>query len=222
MISKFAGICVVLNIFSWAAWILNISVNRSYLIIWLTKSGGVLLNKINSIAPINWFQCGYQIMARANTKIGDVFSVKIEASYKKYFQLVAFDLTQLNSDVIRAFKKACPVNAHPDLSEIVNGEVEFYAHCVTKLGLKMDYWKSVGNISNIGNFDNVLFRSSGDNPQTRVSQNWWIWKINEEQRPVGKLTGENRKAEIGSVIPPDSIVYRMQTGKYDFVYPDFE
>ena len=161
-------------------------------------------------------------MARANTKIGDVFSVKIDERYKKYFQLVAFDLTQLNSDVIRAFKKVCPVNAHPDLSEIVNGEVEFYAHCVTKLGLKMGYWKSVGNISNIGNFDNVLFRSSGDNPQTRVSQNWWIWKINEEQRPVGKLTGENRKAEIGSVIPPDSIVYRMQTGKYDFVYPDFE
>lgn len=161
-------------------------------------------------------------MARANTKIGDVFSVKIDDSSKKYFQYIVSDLTQLNSDVIRAFKKVYPLNANPDLSEIVNGEVEFYAHCVTKLGLKMGYWESVGNISNVGNFDNVLFRSSGDNPQTRVSQNWWIWKINEEQKPVGKLQGENRKSEIGSVIPPDSIVHRMQTGKYDFVYPEFE
>lgn len=161
-------------------------------------------------------------MARANTKIGDVFSVKIDESSKKYFQYIISDLTQLNSDVIRAFKKIYPINTNPDLSEIVNGEVDFYAHCVTKLGLKMGYWESVGNISNVGNFDNVLFRSSGDNPQTRVSENWWVWKINEEQKPVGKLAGENRKAEIGSVIPPDSIVHRMQTGKYDFVYPDPE
>lgn len=158
----------------------------------------------------------------ANTKIGDVFKVKIDNNSNKYFQYIISDLTQLNSDVIRAFKKAYPININPDLSEIVNGEVEFYAHCVTKLGLKMKYWESVGNNNNVGSFDNVLFRCSGDNPQIKVSDNWWIWKINEEQKPVGKLEGENRKAEIGSVIPPDSIVHRMQTGKYDFVYPGYE
>lgn len=163
-------------------------------------------------------------MARTNTKIGDVFSVKIDNSNRKYFQLVAFDLTQLNSDVIRAFKKVYPINVKPGLSEIVNGEVEFYAHCVTKLGLKMGYWESVGNIGDVGSFENVLFKSSSDdgNPKIKVSQNWWIWKINEEQKKVGKLEGVNRSAEVGSVIPPDSIVHRMQTGKYDFVYPDFE
>lgn len=57
----------------------------------------------------------YQIMARINTKIGDVFSVKIDNN-KKYFQYIVSDLTQLNSDVIRAFKKVYPINAHPDLS----------------------------------------------------------------------------------------------------------
>ena len=44
-------------------------------------------------------------MARISTKIGDVFSVKVDENNKKYFQLVAFDLTQLNSNAIRAFKK---------------------------------------------------------------------------------------------------------------------
>jgi hypothetical protein len=161
-------------------------------------------------------------MAKTNTKIGEVFSVKIDAKSKKYFQYIISDLTQLNSDVIRVFKKVYPINVNPDLSEIVNGEVDFYAHCVTKLGLKMNYWESVGNISNVGNFDNVLFRSSADNPQMKLSHNWWVWKINEEQKPVGKLKGENRKAEIGSVIPPDSIVHRMKTGEYDFAYPDYE
>lgn len=160
-------------------------------------------------------------MARANTKIGDVFSVKIDTTSKKYLQYIVSDLTQLNSDVIRAFKKVYPLNANPDLSEIVNGAVDFYAHCVTKLGLKMGYCEKIGNLADVGEF-NVLFRSSGDNPQTKISKNWWIWKVNEEQKQVGKLEGENQKAEIGSVIPPDSIVHRMQTGKYDFVYPEFE
>lgn len=49
-----------------------------------------------------------------------------------------------------------------------------------------------------------------------------FYEPNEEQKSVGKLEGQDQKAEIGSIIPPDSIVHRMQTGKYDFVYPDFE
>ena len=79
---------------------------------------------------------------RANTRIGDVFSVKIDEGNKKYFQLIAFDLTQLNSDVVRAFKQVYPMSANPALSEIVKGHVEFYAHCVTKVGLKMNFWES--------------------------------------------------------------------------------
>ncbi|MDR1181545.1 MAG: hypothetical protein LBL13_06175 [Bacteroidales bacterium] len=39
---------------------------------------------------------------------------------------------------------------------------------------------------------------------------------------VGKLNGENRKAEIGVVINPTSIVHRLRTGEYDIFYPDFE
>lgn len=161
-------------------------------------------------------------MARGNTKIGDVFSVNINEVEKKYFQYIVNDLTQLNSDVIRAFSQVYPIRDNPDLVDIVKDEVDFYAHCVTKLGLKMGYWQIVGNISNVGNYDNVLFKSSGDSPQVKVSSNWWVWKINGGQKRVDKLEGEDRRAEIGSVIPPDSIVHRMRTGRYDFVYPAFE
>ena len=170
----------------------------------------------------------YQIMARANTKIGDVFLVKIDGSSKKYFQYIVSDLTQLNSDVIRVFKKVYPINANPDLSEIVSREAEFYAHCVTKLGLKMGYWESIGNISDVGEIDHILFRDTNDagskpGEQIKISHKWYVWKINDNDfTRVGKLEGENRKAEIGIVISLDSIVNRMQMGKYDFVYPEFE
>jgi len=167
-------------------------------------------------------------MARVNTKIGDLFSVKIDDSNKKYFQLIAFDLTQLNSDVIRAFKEVYPITAIPEMSEIVNGEVEFYAHCVTKSGVKLGYWEKFGNTLNIGNTTNIVFRDTNDcgskpGEQIKVSNKWYIWRINDEKfTRVGKLEGENRKAEIGVVISPDRIVHRIKTGKYDFVYPDFE
>lgn len=160
-------------------------------------------------------------MKRIHTKIGDVFVVKLENGRKKYFQLVVFDLTQLNSDVIRVFKTSYSEDNNCNLSEIINDEVDFYAHCVTKWGIQLGFWEKVGKSLEVGNND-VLFRSSSDDPKTKISDNWWIWKVNEQQQYVGKLEGENRLAEIGSIIPSDSIVYRINTGKYDFVYPEFE
>jgi hypothetical protein len=168
-------------------------------------------------------------MGRIYTKIGDIFFVKINESDKKYFQLIAFDLTQLNSDVIRVFNKIYPINTNPDLSIIVNDEIDFHAHCVTKLGLKMNLWWKIGNINKIGNIENVIFRDTNDygkkigEEPIKISHNWYIWKINDENfTRVGKLTGKNRKAEIGIIINPQSIVYRIRTGKYNFFYPDFE
>ncbi len=166
---------------------------------------------------------------RVVTKIGDVFSVKIDADTKKYFQLIAFDLTQLNSDVIRAFKKKYPINADPHLDEIVEGEVEFYAHCVANWGVKMGLWEKVGKSGDIGRLDHILFRDTEDygckegEAPIRVSNRWYVWRIGCGFRDVGKLKGENRKADIGLVINPESIVHRMRTGEYDLpFYPGFE
>lgn len=168
-------------------------------------------------------------MKRKNTKIGDIFAVKLDNGSKKYFQLIAFDLIQLNSDVIRVFKKSYSVNDDIDLLEIINDEVDFYAHCVTKLGVKMGLWEVIGNVSEIGDISNIVFRNTNDygakvnEEKIKISEKWYIWHINDEDfTRVGKLEGENRKAEIGVVINPYSIVERIKTGKYDFVYPEFE
>ncbi|WP_336040832.1 Imm26 family immunity protein [Acinetobacter dispersus] len=168
-------------------------------------------------------------MARANTKIGDVFSVKLDEGSKKYFQLIAFDLTQLNSDVIRVFNKVYSQDENPNLFEIVSGEIDFYAHCVTKFGLKMNLWEKVGNISEVGDISKVLFRDTNDygskvgEEKIKISEKWYVWHINDHEfTRVGKLKGENRKAEIGIVVTPYDIVERIKTGKYDFVYPEFE
>jgi hypothetical protein len=165
-------------------------------------------------------------MARVNTKIGDVFSVKINDQSKKYFQLIAFDLTQLNSDVIRAFKKIYPIGADADISEITKGEVEFYAHCVTKAGVKMQLWEKVGDLTDVGNLSNILFRESDDYGRSPgksvVSENWYVWKINDDSfTKVGKLTGENINAHIGLVFNPAGILELLKGNKYPIYYPNF-
>ena len=168
-------------------------------------------------------------MTKAITKIGDIFSVNLDHSNKKYFQLIAFDLTQLNSDVIRAFKEIYPLNANPDLSEIVNGKVEFCAHCVTKLGLKMNLWQSVGNTTEIGSTRDILFRDTNDyglkvgGKPINISNNWYVWRINDKDfTRVGKLEGENRTAEIGIVINPLGIIELLKGNRYPVNYPEFE
>lgn len=166
---------------------------------------------------------------RVTTKIGDIFSVRVDGKYTKYFQLIAFDLTQLNSDVIRAFKAKYPSSRSFDPTEIIDGEVEFYAHCVTKLGMKLGYWEKAGKSNNIGSLNHILFRGTPDyghkqgDELIKLSNRWYVWHINDDGfTRVGKLEGENRKAEIGVVMDPESIVHRMKTGEYDGFYPDFE
>ena len=164
-------------------------------------------------------------MKRVVTKIGDVFSVKLDDNRTKYFQLVAFDLSQLNSDVIRAFKTVYPLDEKPNLSEIVNGEVEFYAHCGASIGVKLLLWEKVGHVSEIGDTNKILFRDTDDCGNGKPyfkSTDWYVWHINEDFKYVGKLKGENRKAEIGIVVSPYGIVDRIKTGKYNIAYPIFE
>lgn len=165
---------------------------------------------------------------RVVTKIGDIFSVKVSEEKKKYFQLIAFDLTQLNSDVIRAFEREYAIDENPDFSEVVKGEVQFYAHCVASLGVKLGCWEKVGKSNDLGELDSILFRDTNDygvwidGGPIKISNNWYVWNIGGEFTDVGKLQGNYRKAEIGVVVNPYDIVERMKTGRYSFFYPDFE
>lgn len=160
-------------------------------------------------------------MPRIRTKVGDVFSVPLGDGRKKYFQYVANDLTQLNSDVIRAFAKRYPIEAAPDLREVVKDDVDFYAHVVIKWGIEMGLWEKAGTEPYSERLD-VLFRASKDyGKQMERSYNWRVWKINEKFQEIGKLEGDHQKAEIGIVVAPPDLVQRMRTGEYDFVYPGY-
>ncbi|OAV76272.1 hypothetical protein Barb7_00020 [Bacteroidales bacterium Barb7] len=163
----------------------------------------------------------FKIKRVKNTKTGDVFSVPVGDNSKRYIQYIVSDFYQLNSDVIRAFKKVYPADASPALSEIVNDEVDFYSHCATKAGIKLGFWECVGNIEDVGSFDQIFFRCTDDDGYGFVSHGWFVWKVgDEEPKSVGKLDDKTRKAEYGEVFQSKRIVDRLKTGFYSCVHPD--
>ncbi|TGD56531.1 Imm26 family immunity protein [Flavobacterium humi] len=161
-------------------------------------------------------------------KKGDIFSVQISENTKRYFQYIENDLTQLNSDVVRIFKKVYSISDKSELSEIVNDEVDFYAHCVIKFGIKMKLWEKVGNVTFNEKVD-VIFRGTNDygtkvgEEPIKISNNWYVWRTNDADfTKVGKLSDENKKSYIGLVFNPAGLVELIKGNRYPINYPDFE
>ena len=145
------------------------------------------------------------------TKIGDVFEVKISDTEKKYMQYVVSDLTELNSDVVRGFKKTYGVHENPKIEEIVSDDVDFYAHCDSRFGIKTALWTLYGNSQDIGDASSILFRDTSDHGNV-MSYNWYVWHPNEEHLHVSVDSELLRKSHIGGVFPSKMIYERIKNG----------
>ena len=146
---------------------------------------------------------------RVVTKIGDIFSIPINEKEKRYMQLIAYDLTQLNSDVVRIFEKKYSLESKPDTETVIKDNVIVYVHCSTSFGVKLNFWEKVDKNDNIGNIRDIIFTDTNDyghkqgEEPIKLSHNWHIWRIGDDKfTKVGKLEGENRKAYMGLVINP--------------------
>ena len=166
---------------------------------------------------------------RVLTKIGDIFSIPINKKEKRYMQLIAFDLTQLNSDVVRIFEKKYAIEDNPDMESIIEDNVLVCAHCVTKFGVQRDLWEKVGKSPDVGNIREIIFKGTSDyghkqgEEPIKLSYNWHIWRIGDENfTNVRNLEDENRKAYMGLVINPLGIVELAKGNKYPLNYPAFE
>lgn len=155
--------------------------------------------------------------------IGDVFEVRLDTLVVGFFQYVARDSSQLNSHVVRAFERQYKETDVPSVSQIVREKVDFYAHVFLSVGVKQKIWRKVASGNIIGEVD-VLFRDSNDygKSKRKTSNDWYVWRIDGPYQQIGALRDDCRNAEIGVVVPPDSLVYRMRNGSYDFFYPDPE
>lgn len=167
-------------------------------------------------------QAGVHPTVRSKIVIGDVFEVLLDASSRRVFQYIADDATQLHSNVVRIFRQVYRVDEVLDPHGVILGDVEFHAHVLLPIGVKLKSWTKCGNAP-VPRDLKVRFRDSSDygNPNVKVSKDWFVWEIDGRHRDVGSSESELRNADIGVVVPPDSLVHRLRTGRYDFFYPDY-
>ncbi len=157
-------------------------------------------------------------------KIGDIFEVPLEDGTKGYFQFISLDETQLNSEVIRAFNSKYDMSCTPDLNRVVEDNVYFYMHVVIKFGIKEGLWTKVGNVPLENNFELPFFRMSwdyGKKPKVEVSHNWCVWQVNTPIVNVGELSDIQKKYDLGEVMIPDKIPYKMCYRKDKYFYPSY-
>ncbi len=166
---------------------------------------------------------------RIVTKIGDVYCVEVDKEYKRFFQYFCDDMEQLNSSVIRVFKKRYSMDYNPNVEEIVSDEVDFYTHTIIRYGIEWGYWYKVGKSN--GEFEEEIkiplfgscFDMSYENSQCRKvdpNTNWYIWNINQPETKIGILPEKLRDiVEPGSVFPEVEIMDRLKYGYFRYTSP---
>ena len=142
---------------------------------------------------------------RVYVRLGDIFCVEAD-DFKCYFQYITRDKSQLNSQVIRVFKQHYPLDYIPNMDEIVNGKIEFYAHTILQAGLHFNAWYKIGSHKQVGNINNIMFRWFSDGCFSHIikSYKWYIWKINEPSVFVGEMTDEYRTFDLGLIFSYES------------------
>ncbi len=151
----------------------------------------------------------------ARIKKGDIFKI---TDTQKYFQFVVKDKSCLNGDVIRCFN----VNEELlDLSSLTDFDVIFWTHTYISNGMKLNYWKLVGNKPIEKNILLPFFKSTDDvYSETQISKKWFIWKPNEERQFIGKQNNKTKHYPIGGVFQPPFIKEWAQNGTFDMKVPD--
>lgn len=165
-------------------------------------------------------------MKRVVIKKGDILSVPMSDGTLRYLQYIGDDMSQLNSRVIRIFEGKFTADTEMKPDDIVKLKIDFYAHIYAiSDGVRDLGWKKIGKSIEVGEEKDALFRDPGDpDTKAKVSKLWYVWHMNQESREhVSPLVKEEHKsADVGSVLPPEWIIEKMETGAYDLFYPNFE
>ena len=160
-------------------------------------------------------------MRTPQPRIGDIFEIPITTQTKRYMQFILVDSSCLGGWCIRVFKKEYHIEDKPSMEDVVSDKVDFY--CLTYAigkGVLDGLWIKAGKSKELGSFDDIIFKQ-----KDIVFGGWRIWKANQEVKRYKTLPKKFVKGSRGALIPPSSVVKRIQTGRWmdvPNVYDDYK
>ncbi len=105
----------------------------------------------------------------------------------------------------------------PNMDEIVQDEVYFYAHGILSRGIRAGSWYKVGKNADVGDVNKIMFRDTEDSLSIsfcRKSSKWYVWHIGGPTSDIGRLTKETRKIDLGYIWNNTNIIAKIKTGKF--------
>lgn len=156
------------------------------------------------------------------SKIGDIYVVK-DNEHDRYFQLIAIDSTELNSDVIAIFKLKTKGRASATPTDITTSGIEFCVHTTVSAGVRQGLWKKIGT-ADVGEYSKVLFKgvkypNDGlpdiESYEANSYHSWIVWHINGEWQQVGADIDRYKDAYLGGIYPPESVIYRIKHHRFE-------
>lgn len=156
------------------------------------------------------------------SKIGEIYQIN-GLEHKRYFQLVASDITQLNSDVIAVLSYKGDLPSKPaakELNEVTSAGIEFFTHTTVNAGFK-DLWTKIGK-AKVVDYKDALFKDiyiKDDFPDWEPYEkdhyhSWVIWQVGGKWKKIGAKIDRYPEAELGMVFSPNNIIYRIEHGQY--------
>lgn len=137
------------------------------------------------------------------------------------------DPAQLNSRVIRVFNFRCEHDQQPSVDDVTASDVDFCAHVIVEAGIYHKMWSHYGHKDLEDSFTPPRFMDcdeedpAGDNPIFPKSDNWVIWTAGDDydmRRRIGERVGKYQNIDLGLIMPPVSILMRMESGSYSMPY----
>lgn len=151
--------------------------------------------------------------------IGDVYAIQLPDNRVGFMQHLANDSSQLGSNVVCVFRVIQAQDSPVDLAQIVQADIEFYAHVLLKAGETLGIWNKVGR-ANKAHTSLPLWCKCIDSDRTIAeSKNWKVWRTDGLLIPAVLDSRDFLEAEIGIVFSPLNIQARLINGQYPKVYP---
>lgn len=160
---------------------------------------------------------------RVVVKPGYIYQIKINDREKCYLQSLGRDIELLNSDYIRVFKTRYPIEASPEMSEIVSDEVLFYGHAFVSFLVKEGSIEKVGKSDEFGLDDLLKVGFFGPIKEIVVENGRrviyrYVHRYNGELylTTFEPAEGISKYVECSMTYTSNSIVYRINNGKTQF------
>lgn len=147
-------------------------------------------------------------------KIGDVYESR-RSSIPYILQLVARDLTQLNSDVVAIWK----IGEDVDVENLKNIKPYIFVHTTVLAGERLGFWKRIGKIAPV-DYDKVRFKQpdidylADEIEDEQKCGRWHTWQINGEWKTISKNLFDDNSIFQGGVEPPFAVNYFIEHGRW--------